>query len=86
MPKDSSHVFTGHWYFLYTLSWGGWWLVAAVTAACAPCVSKCLSLRTSESLRLTLSMSLSSPTLSLKIYRFLLVTPNFLLTQFLPTS
>ena len=43
-PTDSSQVFTSHWYFVYTMSWGGWWLVAAVTySRLCPCGSKCLS-------------------------------------------
>ena len=40
---------------MYTLSWGGWWLVAAVTAACVPVSLSASPLRTSESLRLSLA-------------------------------
>ena len=37
------------------MSWGGWWLVAAVTAACVPVSLSASPLRTSESLRLSLA-------------------------------
>ena len=37
------------------MSWGGWWLVAAVTAAGVPVPLSAYPLRTSESLRLSLA-------------------------------